>query len=181
MTTLDILGCSSFRTRPKWPHVSRICQESTKWIWSEAQEDKKWQWKRIWQHKHWSILWWSWDQAWGLRSLHSSIKWCSREKEPDTNHPCKNNAWWVQYTRSSMGGSYQHRMLCIQSPISSKVSWQDSLWVAQWEEAKRFILPGVWLQMLHLQEVATPREVLKTLWYWFSCWLLIKVQSISSI
>ena len=28
-----------------------------------------------------------------------------------------------------MDGSYQHRMLCIKSPISSKVSWQDTLWV----------------------------------------------------
>ena len=62
-----------------------------------------------------------------------------------------------------MGGSYQHRMLCIQPPIPSKVSWQDTLCVAQWEEAGCLILSGVWLQMLHLQEAATPREVLKML------------------
>ena len=49
-------------------------------------------------------------------------------------------------TRSSMGKSFQHRMLYIQLPIHSKVSWQDTLWVAQWEEVRRLILPGVWLQ-----------------------------------
>ena len=31
------------------------------------------------------------------------------------------------------------------------------------KEARHLILPGVWLQMLHLQEAATPREVSKTL------------------
>ena len=62
-----------------------------------------------------------------------------------------------------MGRSYQHRMLCIQPPIPLKVYWQDTLWVAQWEEAGRFLLYGVWLQMLHLQEAATSREVLKML------------------
>ena len=161
--------------------LQEVCQESTKWIWSEAQEDKKWQWEGVWQHKHRSLLWWSWNQTWSLHNIYSSTKWCSWEEEPDIDHSCKNNAWWVQHPRSSLGGSYQHRMLCIQPPIPLKISWQDTLWVAQWEEAGRLILLGVWLQVLHLQEAATPREVLKTLWYWLSCWLLIKVQSISSI
>ena len=45
-----------------------------------------------------------------------------------------------------MGGSYQHRMSCIQPSIPSKVSWQDILWVAQWEEAGRLILLGIWFK-----------------------------------
>ena len=37
------------------------------------------------------------------------------------------------------------------------------LYVGQWEEAGRLLLQGIWLQMLDLQEAATPREVSKTL------------------
>jgi hypothetical protein len=37
------------------------------------------------------------------------------------------------------------------------------------------------MQMLHLQETPSPREVSKTLGYWFLTWLFIKIQSISSI
>ena len=35
--------------------------------------------------------------------------------------------------------------------------------------------------MLHLQEAATPKKVSKTLWYWFSYWLLIKVKCVTGL
>ena len=44
-----------------------------------------------------SLLWWSWNQTWGLHNIYSSIKWCSWEKELDIDHSCKNNARWIQH------------------------------------------------------------------------------------